>query len=239
MSHLHLAPCCARRVVFSRKALVLLCGGTLMLAPQAALVSAPDDLLQGNGLAASSAGGSVLQRSLTVDTQSGQRNLDLLLEARTAGAAVGAAEPSPGRASALLPAAPPRLLSADSTDAAMQRQWLGVAPGGVGLGGRAEQDDMPGAPMAVDGLGRSRPLPDSEAGQDTDAGLRGTAIMDLARVLREYRYWLVGALAGVGLLAASRQAFGRRSPPRQPVWLDPAVHTTAQDRSRSRRRQRR
>ena len=266
-----------RCIAHRRKALAL-CGAVLVLAAQAASVSEQDLALQRDSMATHSAGGSALDRALRVDTSAGQRNLDLLLEAHTAGEAPAVSAPPPvgppsaRRSAALLPQVPGQMqapvATSDVTSAATsaaaptaglevalpdaaphlpavadpgvvaQREWLGAAPGGVGLDGRSGQPIFAGVPQAMD-TGNMPQRTDFGMGRDTDAEVPITAVLGLVHGLREYRYWLLAGLAVVGLMAAGIQAFARRSALRQPLPPEPDSMPTEPHHSRSHRRRRR
>lgn len=232
-----------------RRLLAVACGGLLAAAAQAASVQAPTDPLQHQDAAAPTTAGKTLDRALSVDTNTGQRNLDLLLESRTAGEVLDggapqrAGEPPARRATVLLPqaqapagtgtgtssgtdlpaAAAPTTTSGIALPAgpsgqattgspglpgtAMQREWLGAAPGGA--------VDNSGLPAAAGGLlsggadlGLNRA--GNDAAREIDPALRGAIVRDAVQFLRDNRHWLLGALALVAGVLAGVQLYLRR-----------------------------
>ena len=186
---------------------------------QAAVVLPSVDLLQpGGGLPVPAA--STLERALTVDTNTSQRNLDLLLDARRAGDAAGAATlrtgemPDKQRA---LPVAEARgnlvplgLQGQDSVTApgaTERREWLSTAPTG-------SLADMPGRSQAGARAGGGHL--DGQAGRADRPRTSGEAdelaewVANTMQFLREHRFWLLGGLALLALLAASLQAIAQR-----------------------------
>ena len=190
----------------------------LGLGVQAASVQAATDLLHPAPGAATATGGKTLERALEVDTTTGQRNLDLLLESRGARDAAATAAQRPGElpakrqaltvppsqatAAIVAPDSRPPLplgLQAGETAAAVdtpatvtRREWLG---GGA-----------PSGPAA--GPGGADPGPDRRAGGDV--GHVPEAVREALRFLREQRYWLLGGLALVAAAVAGLQAYARR-----------------------------
>lgn len=183
----------------------------------AAVLDATDLLrLHARGPAASA---SMLDRALTIDTNTSQRNLDLLLDARRAGdvvspmrAAVLTGQPAVAPAGqargALVPLVPLGLQAQDSVTApgaAERREWSGGAPA-------RSQAGLPGSRSGPDGVGHDLDPP-RRPGQGADEGERLPFLqwMDgMRQFVRDHRYAL---LAGVGLLLAAfaaAQALARR-----------------------------
>ncbi len=189
------------------------------LGAQAAVVQPSVDLLQaGGGLPVPAA--STLERALTVDTNTSQRNLDLLLDARRAGDSAGQAPlrtgeiPQNRRA---LPVAEPRgilvplgLQGQDSViapGATERREWLNTSPSGRG-------SDMPSHAYAGAGAGGGQTEGQSGRADRVrtpgDAGELGELVTDTVQFLREHRFWLLGGLVLLVLSGASLQAIARR-----------------------------
>jgi hypothetical protein len=184
---------------------------------QAAVVQPSVDLLQPGGAAPAM---STLERALTVDTNTSQRNLDLLLDARRAGDAAGTAPmrtgdvPDNRRA---LPVAEPRsglvplgLQGRDSVTApgaTERREWQNTAPAG-------RPADLAGHSQA--GARAGGGLPEGEGGRTDRSGMSGEAgelselVAETLQFLREHRLWLLGGLLLLALLAVSFQAIARR-----------------------------
>ena len=185
---------------------------------QAAVVQPSVDLLQpGGGMPVPAS--STLERALTVDTNTSQRNLDLLLDARRAGDAAGTAPlrrgeiPDNRRA---LPVAEPRgnlvplgLQGQDSVTApgaAERREWLNTSPTG-------RLSDMPSRSQASARVGGE---PQGQTGMADrvrppgDTGELAELVGDTVQFLRDHRFWLLGGLVLLALLAASLQAIARR-----------------------------
>jgi hypothetical protein len=151
----------------------------------------------------------VLDRALIVDTNTSQRNLDLLLDARRAGDVI-----SPMRA-AVLPAQPPALPTAQSRStlvplglqsqdsvtapgAAERREWVGGAPGRT-------QSGLPGGSTST-GNADVDPSQPRRPGHGADEGERLPILVwmdELRQFMRENRIEL---LVGVALLLASAAA---------------------------------
>jgi hypothetical protein len=210
-----------------RTALAGVWGGLLVLGAHAAPVQESSDLLQRQDAAAPTAAGKTLDRALSVDAHIGQRNLDLLLESRSAGEAVegGAAPPGAGE----LPA---RRAAALPPGAGVQHEWLGAVPGAGVAGG-----SLPGA----DGRLLLDPGPlrgGIEAAREIDPSLRGELVREAVGFLRENRYWLLGALALVAAVLAGVQAYLRhpRATPEHRAEQLTAQHSQRRTRRRSSRR---
>lgn len=217
MLHPRPRPVCWRRTGFALA--LALSGGGLLAAAQAASVQEPADLLQRPDAAAPTAGGTTLDRALSVDTHAGQRNLGLLLEARgaddvpgDAGARRATALPQPARAAAAataagLTAVPGPTPGAGLPEPAVQREWLGAMPGAA-----ADSPGLLATPVAAaDGADLGLPSSGGDAAHEIDPALRGALVRDTVAFLREHRYWLLGALAGVAVAVAGGQAWLRRT----------------------------
>lgn len=178
------------------------------------VLESPDAVrLHGSGPAATA---SVLERALTIDTNTSQRNLDLLLDARRAGDVVSPmrAAGGPGQPPAL-PAVQPRgtlvplgLQSQDSVTApgaAERREWVGGLPDRT-------QSGLPGGRTGAANADAD-PAEPRRAGQAADPGER----LPIFRWMHEMRAYLLHnrfeLLAGVTALlvgAAALQALTRR-----------------------------
>jgi hypothetical protein len=178
---------------------------------QAATVEDSVDLLRLHADTATPAT-STLERALTIDTNAGQRNLDLLLQARQAGET---ASPVRGAAPPALPAVQPRgtlvplgLQSQDSVTApgaAERREWLTNGPVNMPAGLSGGQ---------VGGRGGWQEVADPRLdGRRADAAAPGRASQLLGgtlQFLRENRFWLLGCIVLLALGAASMQSLARR-----------------------------
>ncbi len=185
-----------------RTPLAAVCGGLLVLVAHAAPVQESSDLLQRQDAAGPTASGKTLDRALSVDAHVGQRNLDLLLESRSAGETVegGAAPPRGGalpapRAAALLPQSQAQVGADAPPGPTLQREWLGAVPDGGVAGGSLDPALQRGG---------------IEAAREIDPSLRGAVVREAVDFLRENRYWLLGALALVAAVLAGVQAYLRR-----------------------------
>lgn len=206
--------CTTHRPVWLRH-LPWLAWAWLALGVQAATVDVPVDLLQvGGGMTAPAAG--ALERALTIDTSTSQRNLDLLLEARRAGETV-----SPMRSGGLpaqpqaLPAVQPRgnlvplgLQSQDSVTApgaAERREWQGGAPGRAPAG-------PPGSHAGLTGAGHDTATPGRAGGAEgAPAPARIVLVLDSVRdFVRDNRFELLTGVALLALAGAGMQALARR-----------------------------
>ena len=179
---------------------------------------------------------SSLDRALRVDTNAGQRNLELLLESRNADE--GMAIPAERRA----PTGPSAGANAGASsgepagEPAKGPSWLNspgaVAPAGATVGpvAPAPQAAERPAPVVLPGLADVRPglLPVPQAGggrpaqaadgppvqtaaqRDLEAALRNPVIRETLLYLRANRDWLLGALAAVLVLVVLVQAAVRR-----------------------------
>lgn len=181
----------------------------------AAVVLESTDLLRlhAGGPAASA---SMLERALTIDTNTSQRNLNLLLEARRAGDVVSpvraavppgqpASRPAGQARGALVPLGLQSQDSVTAPGAAERREWSGGAPA------RA-QPGLPGSGSGPDGVGQDLEQP-RRSGQGADAVERLPFLqwMDGARqFVRDNRFELLAG-AGLSLVAvAGAQALARR-----------------------------
>jgi|JI10StandDraft_1071094.scaffolds.fasta_scaffold313470_3 hypothetical protein len=189
----------------------------LTVAARAAMVQEPVDLLRlDNGLSAR--GGSALERALTVDTNTSQLNLDLLLDARRAGEATG----SVAARSGAVPTDRPTLPMAESrrtlVPLGLQLQDSVTAPGGTER--REWHASTPAAMLAgMHGANGRIVVGDRDparAGQEdngnTDAalGLGAQMMAETVQFLRENRFWLLGGVGVLALALAALQAFARR-----------------------------
>lgn len=210
-----------RPVSWRRTGLALaLSGGGMLAAAQAASVQEPTDVLQRPDAAVPTAVGKTLDRALSVDTHTGQSNLDLLLETR--GADDVPADAAARRATTLLQparaaaaatvggptAAPGSTQGAGLPETAVQREWLGSAPGTA-----ADHPGLLATPVvtAADGADLRLPRSGGDAARETDPVLRSALVRDTAAFLRDHRYWLLGALAGAAAVVAGVQAWLRRT----------------------------
>ena len=200
------------RPAWQRKLPWLVCA-CMALGAQAATVDAPVDLLQlQGGLSATTPG--ALERALTIDTHSSQRNLALLLEARRAGETASPMGSKGLPNQQVLPGAPTRgtlvplgLQSQDSVTApgaAERREWQGGSPGRAQAG-------WPGPHAGLNDAGQDPAQPGRSRG-DGAAGPNRLAevLSDMRGFVRDNRFEL---LAGVVLLmgaAAGAQALARR-----------------------------
>ncbi len=198
----------------------------LALGAQAAAVHEPSDLLQRSPGAPAATGSKTLERALEVDTSTGQRNLDLLLEARGADEAAANAPPRAGdppakRQALRLPspqmseaiASPdgrlplplglqtPELAgAADTAAVATRREWLGGGPAG---------------PSSAQSLGQdfgdlSPPRTPGHTANGGDLGRLPESVQEVLQFLREQRYWLLGGSALLVVVVAGMQAYARR-----------------------------
>lgn len=179
-----------------------------------AVLEPPDPLrLHGMGQAATT---SVLDRALIIDTNTSQRNLDLLLDARRAGDGIGPMRGAgqPGQPPAvpavqprgtLVPLGLPVQESMASPGVAERREWVGGTPGrsqagltGGGMGmGRAEPD-----------AAEPRRAGQGAVGSDGPPMLRW---MDgLRRFLRAHLVELLAVIALLAVGAVAIQAWARR-----------------------------
>lgn len=197
-----------------RRSLALLAGACLALGAQAGTVEAPVDLLAlEGGLSAPPA--STLERALTIDTNTSQRNLDLLLEARRAGETV-----SPMRSGSLPPQSagvlagqsretlvPLGLQAQDSVTApgaAERREWQGGAPG-------RSQAGLPGSDGGPHGGGQDPAHPGRSRGDDAKVPSRLVEVLDdLRAFVRDNRFELLAGAVGLMLAVAGVQALARR-----------------------------
>ncbi len=170
------------------------------------VLESPDTVrLHGSGPAATA---SVLERALTVDTNTSQRNLDLLLDARRAGDVVSPMRVAgvPGQPLGTL--VPLGLQSQDSVTApgaAERREWMGGAPGRT-------QSGLPGGRTGT-GNADADPAEPRRAGHGADPGERLPILqwMDEFRVfVRDHRVELLAGVALVLVGAAALQALTRR-----------------------------
>lgn len=198
-----------------RRWTVILAAALAVSGARAAVVLESTDLLRlhAGGPAASA---SMLERALTIDTNTSQRNLDLLLEARRAGdvvspmrAAVPSGQPASGPAGqargALVPLGLQSQDSVTAPGAAERREWTGGAPART-------QAVLPGGRSGPDGAGQGlEPSRQSGRGADERERLPLLQWMDgLRQLVRDNRFAL---LAGAGLLlvaAAGARALARR-----------------------------
>jgi len=189
----------------------------MALGAQAAVVQVPVDLLRpGGGLAAPAA--STLERALTVDTNTSQRNLDLLIDVRRAGDAAGSAVLRTGEQPTGRPAlpmaesrgtlAPLGLQTQDSVTApgaAERRQWQGNTAAGF-------QSALPGS--RAGGADFAREAPGTRQSERADAdgvpSELSQLLIDLQQFLRENRFWLLGGLGLLAIGAAMLQLVTRR-----------------------------
>jgi hypothetical protein len=208
-------------------ALVALTAAVLALGAQAASVQEPSGLLHPAPGAATATGGKTLERALEVDTSTGQRNLDLLLESRGTGDAAAAAAQRPGelpakrQASTVPPSQEtaaigtpdgrlPLPLGLQTSEAAgavdtpatvARREWLG--------GGAPSQPSGQSGPSAP-GSSPDGVDPGPAPRADGDVGPVPEAVREALRFLREQRYWLLGGLVLAAVVAAGLQAYARR-----------------------------
>ena len=180
----------------------------------ATVLESPDAVrLHGSGPATTA---SVLERALTIDTNTSQRNLDLLLDARRAGDVISPMRVAgtPGQPLAL-PALQPRgtlvplgLQVQDSVTApgvAERREWVGGAPAGT-------QSGLPGGRAGMGNADADTAGP-RRAGQGADPGERLPIFQWMDEVRAFVRDNRVEVLAGVTVLlvgAAALQALARR-----------------------------
>lgn len=202
------------------------CAALLALGAHAASVQESTDLLQRAAGAPVATGGKTLERALEVDTNTGQRNLDLLLEARGADEAAAAVpqragEPPAKRQTLKLPPPqvpvamsspdgnPPPPLglqtpemagAADTAGLANRREWLG--------GGSAGSVSGQSAGQGFGDFGSSRAA--GQAASHGDPGRLPEVVREALRFLREQRYWLLGGMALLAVVVAGLQAYARR-----------------------------
>ncbi len=196
--------------------------GLLGAAPgaRAATVLPPVDLLQLDGVQAAPAAGA-LERALTIDTNTSQGNLELLLEARRAGDTASRVRGSggpPDQRSTLpvLPVAQPRgtlvplgLQSQDSVTApgaAERREWLVGTPTNTRSG-------LPGSNAGTYSIGHDT-APARQAGpgaDDAEFSRTRQLLGDVLQFLRDHRFLLLGGAGLLVLAAAGLQAVTRRA----------------------------
>lgn len=191
--------------------LVMACWG---LGVQAAVVQPAVDLLRpDDGMSAPS----TLERALTVDTNTSQRNLDLLLDARRASQADvepslrsatlpdnRRALPTPESRSGLVPLGLQGQDSVVAPGATERREWqmtaptgrYGGSPGGSGGGSGGRGD--PDASGSSDRRGGGPPSEWSER------------VREAMEFLREHRFSLMGVVALLAVALAALQAFFQR-----------------------------
>lgn len=195
--------------------LPLLACACIALGAQAATVDVPVDLLQlPGGLSAPAPG--PLERALAIDTNSSQRNLDLLLEARRAGETASPMGSNNLPTRQLLPGAQARgtlvplgLQTQDSVTApgaAERREWQGGLPGRAqaGLpGGHAGLGNTAAGAGQAGGSGRSESV--------AVPGRLVEMLNELRDYLRDNRFELLAGAALLLLAAVGMRAIGRRS----------------------------
>ncbi|MDH4393743.1 MAG: hypothetical protein QE285_20255 [Aquabacterium sp.] len=200
-----------------QRSLALLAAACVALGAQAGTVEAPVKLLQPEG-GVSAPPVSTLERALTIDTNTSQRNLDLLLEARRAGETA-----SPMRAGGLpaQPAALPAGLSrgtlvplglqaqdsVTAPGAAERRDWQGAVPGRgqAGLPGGQPGMGGPGADAADPGQGLS-----GRGAGSAEPGRIAEALDNLRDFVRDNRFALLAGAVLLMLTGAGVQALARR-----------------------------
>lgn len=183
------------------------------LGAQAATVDMPVDLLQSPGGLVAPAPGP-LERALTIDTNSSQRNLDLLLEARRAGEAAGPMGSRGLPTRQVLPGAQARdtlvplgLQSQDSVTApgaAERREWQAGAPG-------RSQAGLPGGHPGLSNADQDPAHPSRPRGEGAQGSSRVAEVLsDLRGFVRDNRFELLGGAVLLMLAAAGVQALARR-----------------------------
>lgn len=201
----------------SRGCLVGLAASAWALGVHAAVVHPSTDLLRPGGDAPGPAA-TTLERALTVDTNTSQRNLDLLLDARRAGQAdVGPALrngpvpdqrralPTPEPRSGLVPLGLQGQDSVVAPGATERREWQMTTPTGryggsagatgSGSGGRGDPDTAWPSDRRPGG------------GAPTELSEQVKEAMEL---LREHRFALLGGAALLAVAVAALQAYFQR-----------------------------
>ena len=193
-------------------ALALLCMFGLLPGAGAASVQLPVDLLQPDSAWSAPAAGA-LERALTIDTNTSQHNLELLLDARRAGEAANPQRGGQPAARPTLPTAQPGgtliplgLQTQDSVTApgaAERREWSGTAgtarpglPGGASTYGNPQDT----------GFARTA----GHAAGDIDPGRIRQLLGEASQFVRDNRFWLLGGAGLLALAVAGLQALGRR-----------------------------